>query len=190
MNKPFAMILMATNLVTPGFAQSTILWNETVNGPFANYYLNSTFLGELSQGTNTIIGATEIEPLGANFLIQEDYFNFRVPAKSSLAGIYLQIDKPNVWTWLGDTNYGAAMIFDQNSGSGDLMSRAGITALGTGGYAMYMACHDHQAAVAVANYRLDFVVIPEPAAWSVLCLSGVALFLKRQPCAQGNRQEQ
>ena len=190
MNKPFAIILMAANLMTLGLAQGTILWNETVNGPFADYYQNSTALGELTLGTNTIVGATEIEPLGGNYLVHDDYFNFLVPVSARVVGIYLQIDKPNVWTWLGDTSYGSALGYDLNSSNGDFMTQSSIAPIRSGHYAMYIANHDAGPSSSVANYRLDFVVIPEPAAWSVLCLSGVALFLKRQPCAQGNRQEQ
>ena len=170
--------------------QGTILWNEAVNGPFSGSSSTPTPISPFGLGTNSLIGVTEIAPSGQIWFVQPDFFSVVVPEGMHVNAIHLQIDKPNVWIWIGEPNYLSELAFAGGPADGDLLLPWGLTSIESGAYGMYIANHDAGPSSSVANYRLDFVVIPEPAAWSVLCLSGVALFLKRQPCAQGNRQEQ
>lgn len=189
--KTLAALIMGLHLLTAAVCgQGTMLWNESVNGPFSNDYINPTGLGDLAQGTNSLRGVSELEPVGEDYFAHEDCFTFKVPAGMTIKAVYLQVGNRNVWTWLGDETYSTRLAYIQDSANGDLLPQWELPLIGSGAYGMYVSNHDFQPIASIANYRLDFVVIPEPAAWSMLCLSGVALFLKRQLCAQENRQEQ
>lgn len=156
-------------------AQGIVLWDESVNGPFSFDYKNPTSLGNLSPGTNSLAGKTEIEPTGNSFFVHEDYFTFAIPANLTVKSVVLQIDTPNVWAWIGDASYSTELAFAPNPSSGDLMPQWGIASLMPGIYGMYMANQNEQPFTSIANYRLDFVVqaIPEPGTFSLL-LAGAA----------------
>jgi hypothetical protein len=169
--KTCTTILFSIGLATiSALGQGTILWDESVNGPFSFDYHNPTQLGTLSFGSNTVSGATEIEPTGPGYFVHEDYFIFTVPNNSSLSAIYIGINKPNVWTWIGDQTFSTDLGFVGNPSNGELLSQWTISSLGSGVYGMYMANHDAQPFTSIANYRLDFFVeaVPEPSTLSLL----------------------
>src|SRR5258707_7787041 len=101
------LVLFAIN--APG--QGTIVWNESVNGSFSHDFTSPTTLPALVAGTNTIIGATELQPTPPNYAGYPDYFLIKIPTGTSVSGVFLQIDKPNVWTWIGDANYLNALSY-------------------------------------------------------------------------------
>src|SRR4051794_27577688 len=77
-------ILLALLLNLNAHGQGTLLWNESVNGPFSQSSSTPTILGQLALGTNTIIGVTEVEPTGPSWSIHPDFFTFQVPSNSSI----------------------------------------------------------------------------------------------------------
>jgi hypothetical protein len=146
------------------FGQGTILWDESVNGELSMSYTSATALPPLQLGTNSIIGKTEIEPTGPNWLVHPDYFSITVPSNLSVTGVYLSINKPNVWTWIGDPTFVNQLAFAQSPTPGDLLSQWGLSSVGPGAYGVYLDNHDAQSITSIASYRLDFVTqsIPEP----------------------------
>ena len=171
--KTLLLILLSA---TAAFGQGTILWDESVNGPLSFNYQAPTALGALSYGSNSVFGATEIEPTGPGYFVHDDYFTFTVPNNSSLTAVYIGIDKPSVWTWIGDETFSSELGFIGNPSNGELLSQWTLSSLGPGVYGMYMANHDFQPVTSIANYRLDFFVhaIPEPSTIS-LWLAGAGL---------------
>jgi hypothetical protein len=176
MKKTILTILTGLGLVATGFAQGTILWDESVNGPFSFDYRSPTSLGVMTLGTNTIFGATEIEPTGPNYFVHEDYFSFAVPNNMLITSVYLTINKPNVGTWVGDATFLTQLAFVGNPSSGELLTQWGLTSIGPGTYGMYTANHDAQAFTSIADYRLDFFTqsVPEPST-HLLILAGLGL---------------
>jgi len=153
------------------FGQGTILWDESVNGPLSESGSKPTQLGLLNLGTNTILAATEIEPIGGgNWLVHGDVFSFTVPGNSSLSGIFLTVDKPNVSSWIGDPTFSTQIGYAANSLNGELILQWQFSGIGPGTYGMYMENHDQESFTSIANFRLDFFLqpVPEPGAFSLL----------------------
>lgn len=165
-------ILLAFALsAATAFGQGTILWNEAVNGPLSFDPHNPTLLGALALGSNTVSGATELEPTGPGYFVHEDYFTFVVPVGATVTAAFLSIDRPSVGTWIGDSEFNAQLSYNGGPLSGPLLPQWGLSALVPGSYGMYLANLDTQPFISIANYRLDFVVeaIPEPASlWLLL----------------------
>lgn len=159
------------------FGQGAILWNESVNGPLSELANSPTPLGSLVNGTNSILGATQVEPTGNDWLIHEDVFTFVVPGNAHVTGVFFTVDKPKVGSWIGDVGYSIPLGSAINSANGDLLPQWGMSLLGPGTYGMYLGNYDPQPSSSTANYRLDFVVqnIPEPGAPTLGAL-GVAGF--------------
>lgn len=168
MNKTLVMLclLVAT---THGFSQGTILWNESVDGSLSHDLTNPTSLTPVQARVSTVIGSVEITPVGANWVAQADYFLISVPSGLAVNKIQLQIDKPNVWLWIGSGSYVTTLGFASNPSPGDLLSQWGLNSLNQGTYAIYLQNHDVQASESIAHYRLDFIV-PEPSSFLlILC---------------------
>jgi hypothetical protein len=186
--KGYLKILMLVQAFgSAAFGQGTILWDESVNGQLSENAASPTQLGSLQAGTNTIIGATEIEPLGGNnFLVHGDFFTFTVPGGASLNGGYLTVDKPNVSVWIGDAGFSTQLGYTANSSPGNLFPQWQIGDLQPGSYGMYLENHDAGPTLSVANYRLDFVSqsVPEPGLTALGVLGICCLLLPRQkrPC--------
>ena len=171
-------LLLILFSATAVLGQGTILWDEGVNGPFSESSGTPTSLSPLQFGTNSIIGSTAIEPSGGNWIVHPDYFDLQVPNGSIVTAVYLQINKPNVWHWVGDTTFANEVGFIQNPASGELLSQWGLSQIPTGNYGMYLANLDEQATTSIANYRLDFFVqtIPEPSTFA-LALAGATMLV-------------
>jgi hypothetical protein len=168
------LLLMASACAAMG--QGTILWDESVNGELSMNAGSPTQLGSLVPGTNTILGATEVQPAGdGNYIDHDDYFTFVVPNGSLVGAIYFSVDKPNVWTWVGDPGFSTQLGFAANPTSGELLSQWGLSSLSPGTYGMSLANHDVQQTTSLANFRLDFYsqIVPEPGTLG-LWLAGAA----------------
>jgi hypothetical protein len=119
-----AVILLLLEAFAPtAFGQGTVLWDESVNGELSMSYTSATALPPMQLGTNSIIGMTEVVPTGPNWLVHPDYFSITVPSNLSVAGVYLSINKPNVWTWIGDPTFVNQLAFAQGPTPGDLLSQ-------------------------------------------------------------------
>jgi len=172
MKKTLCSVSVTLFFAVGAFGQGTILWDESVNGPLSHDFNNPTSINPLGPGTNSVIGAAEIVPVGNNWETFTDFFLVRVPPNSSITGVFLQIDKPNVWTGLKDPSYSTDFAFSGNSASGELLSQWGIAPVGPGLYGMYVQNSDAQAVASIANYRLDFFLesVPEPGTLPLLFL--------------------
>jgi len=164
MKKLATTLCLAVVSYAVAYSQGTILWNESVNGPFSESSSTPTILGQLQFGTNSIIGTTEVEPTGPSWSAHPDFFAFSVPSNLAVSAVYLQVNKQNVWAWVGDPAFLNELGFVVNPSSGELLSQWSLNAVGQGTYGMYMSNHDLQPVTSVANYRLDFWVVPEPSA--------------------------
>ncbi len=171
-------LLLIGFLGTNAFGQGTILWNESVNGPLSNDGSNPTSLSPLQPGINSVIGTTEVVPAGTVWTIYPDFFTITIPAGWVVTAVNLQVNEPNVWTWIGDTSYANQLAFVTNPSSGDLLAQWGLTSLGSGVYGIDIENHDFQSVTSIASYELDFVLqaVPEPSAFS-LWLVGASCFV-------------
>jgi hypothetical protein len=172
----FAFIFSAT----AASGQTTILWNESVNGELSQDFNSPTPFGALQLGTNSIIGATEIVPYGNNWGAYPEFFTFEVPSNSEVTALYIQIDKPDVWAWIGDPTFSNELAFDVNPSIGELLSQWGLDSISPGLYGMYLLNADEQSYTTIANYQLDFVLepIPEPGILGLLLLSAGVFTLR------------
>jgi hypothetical protein len=127
-------------------------------------------LGPFALGTNTIIGMTEIEPTGPSWAAHPDFFTFQIPNNLVVSAIFLNINKPSVWTWVGDQTFSNQAGFSFGPGNGELLAQLGLSGLAPNTYGMYMDNEDAQAITSIASYRLDFFVqsIPEPSTLSLV----------------------
>jgi hypothetical protein len=163
-------------LTAAAHAQGTfVLWDESVHGSLSPSSSTPTLLAPLRAGTNSIIGTTDAVPTGGNWSLRPDFFGFEVPNGLTVSALLIQINRPNVWTWVGDRTFLNQLAFVANPSSGDLLSQLRITAIRSGDYGMYMENHDLQPFTTVVNYRLDFVVVPEPSALALVLLGGSVL---------------
>ena len=185
--KTCVRILIAITLTTTAaFSQTTILWNESVNGELSQDYSTATSLGILNIGTNVIIGETENEPVSGGWLSYSDYFTFIVPNGYDVTGLYIQIDKPNVWAWIGDAGFSSTLAFSGGPSTGDLLSQMGLDNISSGTFGMYLSNSDAEPYTSIAHYELDFVVeaVPEPGTFGLLLL-GAGVFTLRH-CRKSN----
>lgn len=157
--------------------QGTLLWSEAVNGPLSQDFSSPTALAALQLGTNSIVGQTEVVPVGPNWEGHPDIFTIQVPAELRVTAVYLNVDKPNVWAWIGDPSFITQFAFKMNPANGELLAQWSLSSISLGGYGMYLDNHDQQAFTSIANYRLDFFVqsIPEPGVLGLGVLGGLAL---------------
>jgi hypothetical protein len=125
-----SLLLMAS--ASTAIGQGTVLWNESVNGELSRDFSNPTTLASLQVGTNSVIGMTENVPTGGNWSSYPDYFTITIPGGVSVSGVYLSINKPNVWTWIGDSTYANQLGWAKNPSSGDLLPQWGLTSIGPG----------------------------------------------------------
>src|SRR5689334_22368582 len=100
--------------------QGVILWDESVNGELSQDFTHPTSLTPLRSGTNSIIGATELIPYGNNWGGYPDDFLLTVPTNVVVTAIYLTVDRPNVWAWIGDASYVNQLGWVRNPSGGDL----------------------------------------------------------------------
>ncbi len=171
MKKTFIILMGITLCAATVFGQGTVLWNESVNGPLSDSGSHPTLMGSLAIGTNTVLGATGIEPTGNSWLLHEDVFTFVVPNNTSLSAVYISVDKPKVGAWIGDPGFTVRLGYSGNSANGDLLAQWGIALIDPGAYGMNLGNYDLQPFTSFANYRLDFVVIPEPTSTCLLLLT-------------------
>ena len=179
--KTTAVTILAFLVIAPSaFAQGTIVWNESVNGPFSNLAPSATPIGAFQAGTNSVIGAADATPNGPNWGVNDDFFTFSIPNGLQIASVFLTVDR-RTWAWIGDSSFANQYGFVINPSNGDLIGQWGLTHLSSAGYGMYMSDNDLQSFPTVANYRLDFFVqsIPEPGSLSLVLL-GLGLVGIRQ----------
>jgi hypothetical protein len=158
------------------FGQGAILWDESVYGQLSEDSGHPTVLNAFQLGTNSVIGSTEVVPTPPNWAGHPNIFTIQVPSTLSLNAVYLHMDKPNVWAWIGDPGFSTEMAFVMNPSSGELLAQWGLSSIGPGVYGMYLENVDQQPITSIANFRLDFFMqgIPEPNSLS-LFLVGVGL---------------
>ena len=175
MEKTFCAISLSLFFAARAFAQGTIIWDESVNGALSQDFGNPTALTPFGPGTNTIIGKTEVVPTPPNWAGYPDFFKMSVPSNMRVSAIFLTVDKPNVWTWLGNPEFSSETAFIESPVSGQLLAQWGLPSIGSGDYGMYLNNHDQQSVTSIANYRLDFFLesVPEPSALP-LALAGAA----------------
>ena len=178
-------IFLTATVGSCAFGQSLVIWNESVDGPLSNDSSFPTPLVVLQPGTNSVLGMTENEPATGNHIVYPDLFVIQVPDNSAMTALYLELDKPNLWNWIGDTSYSTQLGFIQSPRNGDVLAQWGLELVGSGYYGMYVANLDSQVTTSIATYRLDFVVqaVPEPSAVSLLLAGAgiVALNRSRKP---------
>ncbi len=179
--KQLVALMVGLVLGSSANGQGTILWDEAVNGEFSHLFSSATPLAALQMGANTLIGTVENEPHGGIWITYEDFFTLRVQEGFSIRAIHWQVNKPEIQTWIGDTSFGNHISYSQSSASGELLSEWSISEITSGEYGMYIANHDAQNFISVANYRLDFVVetIPEPASLWLLSASLAGMQIRR-----------
>ena len=143
MTKAITIISLMATITLSAKGQGTILWDESVNGQFSQDFHTPTSLVALQPGTNSIIGLTEIDPNGNNWVVYPDYFTLRVPNALHLNGVYLGIDNVNVWASIYTPSYQNQLGFVSNAANGDLLIQWGIASLSLGGYAFELMdnCH-------------------------------------------------
>src|SRR5215471_4744003 len=105
MRKLIHALLATIALAARSSGQGVILWDESLNGELSQNFTQPTSLTPVRPGTNSIIGATEIVPDGNNWRGYGDYFLITVPTNLVISALYLSIDKPNVWAWVGDSSF-------------------------------------------------------------------------------------
>ena len=167
------------------FGQTTILWNESVNGEISQDFSFPTWLGSLNIGTNSIMGATEVERIGNNWFGQGEYFTYIVPADYEVSGLYIQIDNINIGTWIGDEGFSRYQLaYSESPSTGEMLSQLGLESIDSGAYGMYLENHNSPTTISIANYQLEFVVepVPEPSPVGLLLL-GAGVFALRS-CRQ------
>jgi hypothetical protein len=170
--KTVGLVFLLIRYAPSALGQGTVLWDESANGELGMDAGSATVLASIQIGTNSIIGATEVVPTGPNWAVHQDLFSITVPSNLSLSGVFLSINKPNVWTWIGDPTFANQLAFVQNPSSGNLMSQWGLGSIGPGVYGMYLANEDLQSVTSIASYRLDFIAqsIPEPGILGLLLI--------------------
>src|SRR5262245_43977153 len=101
----YNLLIVAATVLFTGAAhgQGTfILWDESVNGELSDSGDRPTSLTPLRPGVNTLLGATEVERVGNNWLGHDEFFTIQIPTNLYISAITIQVDKPSVWTWIGD----------------------------------------------------------------------------------------
>jgi hypothetical protein len=172
MKKILCSVSLSLLFAVTVFAQGTILWDESVSGSFSQFSTSPTHLASFQLGTNSIIGTAEIEPTGPDWAVTPDFFTVQVPGGLLVTAVYLQINKPNVLHWVGDTAFANMLAFAQSPTNGNLLSQWGLSSIGTGAYGMDVENQDAQPFPSIANYRLDFFLesVPEPGTLPLLFL--------------------
>ena len=177
-------LLWANLISTQG--QGTMLWDEAVNGPLSEDYFHPTQLPVLQTVTNSLFGVTEVVRTPPYWVGHPNEFTVTVTNGMLISKVFVKVDKPNVWAWIGDADFGIERAFTLNTTDGDLLSQWGLPPLSEGTYGIYLENHDHSdPVISIATFRLDFVVeaIPEPASVSLLLvgLSGLGFRNWRKP---------
>ena len=157
------------------WGQGTILWNEAVNGPLSLDSDNPTILPVMQFGTNSLIGAAAVERAGQVWYGYDDFFQIRIPAGTFVSSAFVTVDRPNAGIWLGDTGYSNHIAFVANPLTESLLSQWGLPYIAPGAYGMYVGNNDLQLPSTVLNYRLDFVVVPEPCTLALVLAGAVGL---------------
>ena len=174
------ILALAVLSATTVFGQGTILWDESVNGPLSEDFNQPTSLGPMQIGINSIIGLTAIVPPPPFWEYHPNYFTFEVPKGLAVQAINLQVDKPNVWAWIGNPEFSSQLAFTMNPSTGELLSQWALGSIPSGSYGMYLENLDQQSFTSVASYRLDFFVqaVPEPGTFWLL-VAGAGLVVLR-----------
>jgi hypothetical protein len=174
------IFLLSLTLTTTALGQGTILWDESVNGELSFDPGTATHLAPLQSGTNSVIGSTESQPDGNNWIVYEDYFTISVSSGFGVTSLPFSASKP-VAVWIGTSDFSSQLGYVVNPGNGDLLPKMGLGSIGPGSYGMYLENYDFASSLSVANYRLDFyaqsVPEPNPLALSLLAVGCVAGFL-------------
>jgi hypothetical protein len=161
--------------------QGTIIWDESVNGPLSNDGSNPSLLGVLPSGTGSILGATQSQPVGNNWVVYSDFFNLTVPGGSLVSALTFASDRP-VALWVGTDHFSTQLGYVVNPSNGDLLSQLGLASIGPGSLDMYVMNYDFRATPSTANYRLDFVSqsVPEPGSLGLLLVGVICLIVVRR----------
>ena len=104
------MLLLLLLLGTRAFAQGTVLWDESVNGPLSYDYTQPTQLGTLQNGSNFLLGSSEFVPTGGGpgGVVTSDFVVFTIGAGNLISSLMLQTDLP-LTVWIGDTTFSSEL---------------------------------------------------------------------------------
>ena len=171
-------LFVALRTIT-SFGQGTVLWDESVNGPLSNSRFEPTSLGTFTLGTNSVRGTTDFQPSPTGGGVNPDYISLTVPSGSEISLLLLSTDVP-VAVWLGDPGFGWELGSKIKPSNADLLTQFGIGAIGAGPYGFSVMNVDFNGIPSYANYRLDFVVVPEPNVWWLLLLGAAGWFLQNR----------
>lgn len=160
--------LLAAVSILPG--QGTMFWDEAVNGPLSNSGSQPSLLQGFSSGTNSMRGASEYIPFG----VYSDYFVINVPAGFEVTQLWLTTDRP-IAIWFGSQDLGSEIAYTINPADGNVMELWGLSSIAAGSWGMYVMNYDFDSGASVANYRLDFVVVPEPSTVALLAVGATVL---------------
>ena len=156
--------------------QGTILWDESIDGPFSNSSATPTALTPLQMGSNSVFGVTQVVPNGSGWTLSPDFFTTAVPDNLSIKEIWITVTKSQLSAWVGSPTFDTQLAYEGNAANGSLLSQWEILMLGSGIYGIHMENHDFQSEPSSIGYRLDFFVesVPEPGTIS-LGLLGLGL---------------
>ena len=185
MKTSITLLFSAILTTTAAFGQTTILWNESVNGELS-FVLPATPLGTVQVGTDSIIGSAELTPFGAGWGADDNLFTFSVPSNLQVVKVQLTVDRP-IDAWIGDQSFSYQYGDALSPSNGDLLTQWGINSLDSGVYGMYISDFDLESYPTAANYQLDFVVepVPEPSPVGLLLLGTIVFTLR--PCRKSRQ---
>ena len=134
--KQLVALMVGLVLASSAYGQGAILWDEAVNGPLSEDYHNPTYLSALQLGTNSLSGSSELQVPPPYLIVHENVFTISVPAGLEITALFLQVDRSNVWAWVGDTGFSSDLGYTRNAFTGDLLGQWAIGSLSAGAYGM------------------------------------------------------
>jgi hypothetical protein len=163
--------------------QGSILWDEDRDGPLSNDFGAATDLGALHPGTNSILGAVQMVPIGGNYLILGDLFTVSVPSSLEMRAMWYSADQTTV-VWLEQGRFVSIIASCSSPTNGELMAQMGLGVQPPGVYDFRIDNGYRRPWTTSVKYRLDLVVqpVPEPGIISLVATGAacLALLLRRR----------
>ena len=191
-----AVAAAASTLAVAAPALAQVNYDEAVDGDTSNDGFNTTDLGTLALGSNSITGS-----MGSDFDFDPDYFSFTIGAGQELAAInlsfyeanipgdqasFIAIQAGNQVTSEFDTSVflGATLIGNPEIGT-DILDDTVVTPLfggqgatpplGAGTYSIWWQETGH-----LVDYSFEFVVVPAPGAMTAMLGAGLIAARRRR----------